>query len=265
MSKFGRDKIALALACASIFGGKTQAAQNVKTEQSLGAVRRGEASDSPKALKKSKSMDNLTKWLIIGGSILGAGLGYEVLGDTVIVKAPTLLKLIRGKKQGKDEQVAKENMQKIDKEMNDLKEFEKKDTQQKEGFLSFKKEFKSTKELIMNYESNNIWSKVSFVSSEVGDMYTTNEEDTKGMSNQKLITNDQKKNFNSRLMKKFAGIFNGERKIKKCKKIIDGIEISIDEEFYDISRNKDELILSNYTVKDNKKENVFEIRYNLAN
>ncbi|MBR0184145.1 MAG: hypothetical protein IJQ10_03220, partial [Clostridia bacterium] len=86
MSKFGRDKIALVLACASIFGGKTQAAQNVKTEQSLGAVRRrGATFDNSKALKKSKSMSNLTKGLIIGGSILGAGLiGYEVLGDTVI-------------------------------------------------------------------------------------------------------------------------------------------------------------------------------------
>lgn len=264
MSKFGRDKIALALACASIFGGKTQAAQNA--DQTVATVSRA-ASDSSKALKKSKSMDNLTKWLIIGGSILGAGLiGYEVLGNTVMNKAPTLLKLIIGKKQGKDEQVAKENMQKIDKEMNDLKEFEKKDTQQyKEGFLSFKKEFKSTKELIMNYESNNIWSKISFVSSEDGNVYTINKEDTGGLSKQKLITDDQKKNFNSRLMKKFAGIFNGERKIKKCEKIIDGIKISIDEEFYDISRNKNELILINYTVKDNKKENVFEIRYNLAN
>ena len=52
-------------------------------------------------------------------------------------------------------------MKKIDKEMNDLKEFEKKDIQQyKEGFLSFKKEFESIKELIMNYESNDIWRKI---------------------------------------------------------------------------------------------------------
>ena len=38
MNKFGRRKIALALACASVFVGKTQAAQNVKTAQTLGAV-----------------------------------------------------------------------------------------------------------------------------------------------------------------------------------------------------------------------------------
>ena len=211
-------------------------------------------------------MSNLTKGLIIGGSILGAGLiGYEVLGDTVIDKAPTLLKLIRGRKQGKDEQVAKENMQKIDKEMNDLEEFKKEDIQQyKESFLSFKKEFESIKKLIIGYESNDIWRKITFVLAE-GGMYTTNEEDTKGMSDQKLITDGQKKEFNSRLMKKFAGIFNGERKIKECKKIIDGIKISIDEEFYDIMRDENELILSNYTVKDGKKENVFKIKYNLAN
>jgi hypothetical protein len=202
MSKFGRDKIALVLACASIFGGKTQAAQNVKTEQSLGAVRRGEASDSSKTLKKSKSMSNLTKGLIIGGSILGAGLiGYEVLGDTVIDKAPTLLKLIRGKKQGKDEQVAKENMQKIYNEIDRIENSEK-----------WKKEFESTKELIMNYKSNDIWRKISSVYS-YGNMYTTNEEET-DMSNRKLITNDQKKDFNSRLMKKFSDMFSGKTAIR---------------------------------------------------
>jgi len=202
MSKFGRDKIALVLACASIFGGKTQAAQNVKTEQSLGAVRRGEASDSSKTLKKSKSMSNLTKGLIIGGSILGAGLiGYEVLGDTVIDKAPTLLKLIRGKKQGKDEQIAKENMQKIYNEIDRIENSEK-----------WKKEFESTKELIMNYESNDIWRKISSVYS-YGNMYTTNEEET-DMSNRKLITNDQKKDFNSRLMKKFSDMFSGKTAIR---------------------------------------------------
>ena len=43
-------------------------------------------------------MGKLTKGLIIGSSILGgAGLIYEILGDTVIDKAPTLFKLIRGK------------------------------------------------------------------------------------------------------------------------------------------------------------------------
>lgn len=203
MSKFGRDKIALVLACASIFGGKTQAAQNVKTEQSLGAVRRGGATfDNSKALKKSKSMSNLTKGLIIGGSILGAGLiGYEVLGDTVIDKAPTLLKLIRGKKQGKDEQVAKENMQKIYNEIDRIENSEK-----------WKKEFESTKELIMNYKSNDIWRKISSVYS-YGNMYTTNEEET-DMSNRKLITNDQKKDFNSRLMKKFSDMFSGKTAIR---------------------------------------------------
>ena len=203
MSKFGRDKIALVLACASIFGGKTQAAQNVKTEQSLGAVRRGEASDSSKTLKKSKSMSNLTKGLIIGGSILGAGLGYEVLGDTVIDKAPTLLKLFRGRKQGKDEQVAKENMQKIYNEIDKMENSEK-----------WKKEFESTKELIMNYESNNIWSKISYVSSKVDGIYTTNEKNTEGLSKQKLITDDQKKDFNSRLMKKFSDVFSGKTAIR---------------------------------------------------
>ncbi len=43
-------------------------------------------------------MSNLTKSLITGVSVFGAGLiGYEILGDTVFGKAPTLLKWIRGK------------------------------------------------------------------------------------------------------------------------------------------------------------------------
>ena len=266
MSKFGRDKIALVLACASIFGGKTQAAQNVKTGQTVAAVG-GATFDNSKALKKSKSMSNLTKGLIIGGSILGAGLiGYEVLGDIFIDKAPTLLKLIRGRKQGKDEQVAKENMQKIDKEMNDLEEFKKEGIQQYKGsFLFFKKKFESIKELIMNYKSNDIWCKIISVTD--GDnKYVTNEKEVpSGLSEIKLFkSKEQKKNFNSRLMEKFASIFNGGKKIKECKKIIGGIEIYIDEEFYSIIRDGNELILSNYTVKDNKKENFFEIEY-LAN
>jgi len=49
-------------------------------------------------------MVSLTKGLIIGGSILGgAGLIYEILGDKVIDKAPTLFKLIRGKSSDKPE------------------------------------------------------------------------------------------------------------------------------------------------------------------
>ena len=44
MSKLGKNKnkIALVLACASIFGGKTQAAQNVKTGQTVTAVGGGD-------------------------------------------------------------------------------------------------------------------------------------------------------------------------------------------------------------------------------
>ena len=38
MNKFGRRKIALALACASIFGGNTRAAQDVKTGQTVATV-----------------------------------------------------------------------------------------------------------------------------------------------------------------------------------------------------------------------------------
>ena len=55
-------------------------------------------------------MGTLTKSLIIGGSILGgAGLIYEVLGDTVIDEAPTLLKLVRGKSSDKTEKQSVED------------------------------------------------------------------------------------------------------------------------------------------------------------
>ena len=60
MNKFGRRKIALALACASILSGRTQA-MNTKPQsrQTLAQVGR------------SKSMSNLTKWLIAAGAVLG--------------------------------------------------------------------------------------------------------------------------------------------------------------------------------------------------
>ena len=251
--KNNKRKIALALACASVLGGK-----NSLAAQNAGRVGRAVAS--------SKKMSNLTKGLIVGGSILGAGLiGYEVLGDTVIDKAPTLLKLVRGKKQGKDEQVAQENMLKIRQELNELEVFNEDNYEQLRGLAeSFKNSFESIVQKIINHKTNEIWRKVTFVKTEDGNMYTTNEENTKGMSIQKLINNDQKKNFNSRLMRKFSDIFSGKKAINECKKIIGGIEFSTNEEHFGIKIIENVLTLSNYTVKDNKKGNVFEIEYSLG-
>ena len=109
MSKFGKlDKkqVALALGLASFLGGRASAMNSnknqVKSSQSLGAVGGATSKNnsnllaSSKMLKKSKSMSNLTKVLIGVGSVLGVGLTYEVLGDTLIDKAPTILKLIKG-------------------------------------------------------------------------------------------------------------------------------------------------------------------------
>lgn len=84
-SKNNKKRLALALACASVLNSKTSLAV-----QNTGKVG-GE-------VVSSKKMGKLTKGLIIGSSILGgAGLIYEILGDTVIDKAPTLFKLIRRK------------------------------------------------------------------------------------------------------------------------------------------------------------------------
>ena len=84
-SKNNKKKIALALACASVLSGKS----------SLAAQNTGKVGG---AIASSKKMSNLTKSLITGVSVFGAGLiGYEILGDTVFGKAPTLLKWIRGK------------------------------------------------------------------------------------------------------------------------------------------------------------------------
>lgn len=85
MSRFNKKKIALALACASVFGGKN----------SLAAQNAGRVGG---AVTSSKKFSSLAKGLIIGGSVLGTGLiGYEILGNMVFKGAPTLLKLIRGK------------------------------------------------------------------------------------------------------------------------------------------------------------------------
>ena len=86
MSKFGKlDKkqIALVLSLASVLGGSGASAMNsnknqAKSSQSLGAVRGATSKNnsnllaSPKMIKKSKSMSNLTKGLIGVGIALGA-------------------------------------------------------------------------------------------------------------------------------------------------------------------------------------------------
>ena len=61
MNKFGRRKIALALACASVLSCKTQAmsTNKLQSRQTLAAV------------GGSKSMSNLTKGLIAAGAVLG--------------------------------------------------------------------------------------------------------------------------------------------------------------------------------------------------
>ncbi len=250
--KNNKRKIALALACASVLGGKN----------SLAAQNAGRVGG---AVASSKKMSNLTKGLIVGGSILGAGLiGYEVLGDTVIDKAPTLLKLFRGRKQGKDEQVTQENMLKIRQKVNESEVFDEGNDELRGLAESFKNSFESIVQKIINHKTNEIWRKVTFVKTKDGNMYTTNEKDTMGLSVQKLMTDKQKREFDSFLMKKFADIFNDKKAINECKKIIGGIEFSTNEEHFEIKIIEDVLTLSNYTFKDNKKGNVFEIEYSLG-
>ena len=90
MSKFGKlDKkqIALVLSLASVLGGKASAMNSnknwVKSSQSLGVATNNNSNllASPKMLKKSKSMSNLTKGLIGVGIAVGAvALANEVAG-----------------------------------------------------------------------------------------------------------------------------------------------------------------------------------------
>ena len=94
MKRFSKNKTALLLACISMLGNRTSAMDTslkpAKKPQTIGAV--GGAVTSS---KKS----NLTKLKIagiIGGSILGAGLIYEILGDTIL-DVPTILKCIKNK------------------------------------------------------------------------------------------------------------------------------------------------------------------------
>ena len=110
MIKFGKGKIALFLACASIFGGKTQAAQNVKTSQTVAAVG-GATFDNSKAIKKSKKMSNLTKGLIIGGSALGVG---GIIGVTV-----AFIKCLHDRRQNDDVPLEGAKLQEAKKLMED--------------------------------------------------------------------------------------------------------------------------------------------------
>ena len=80
MKKFSKNKIALFLACTSVLGGKSQAAQNVKTEQTIAAV--GVATScSNKSVKQG-----LTKKqkLAIGGAaaflVVASAIGFTIWG-----------------------------------------------------------------------------------------------------------------------------------------------------------------------------------------
>ena len=84
MKKFSKNKIALFLACTSVLGGKSQAAQNVKTEQTIAAVG-GATSCSNKSVKQG-----LTKKqkLAIGGA--AAFLVVDIKnGDGEDIESPT--------------------------------------------------------------------------------------------------------------------------------------------------------------------------------
>ena len=86
MKGFSKNKTALLLACISVLGNKTSAMNTSPKPQTIGAV-------------TSSKKSNLTKLKIagiIGGSILGAGLIYEILGDTIL-DVPTILKCIKNK------------------------------------------------------------------------------------------------------------------------------------------------------------------------
>ena len=90
MKGFSKNKTALLLACITLLGNRTSAMdtspKSVKKPQTVGVV-------------TSSKKSNLTKLKIagiIGVSILGAGLIYEILGDTIL-DVPTILKCIKNK------------------------------------------------------------------------------------------------------------------------------------------------------------------------
>ena len=88
MNKFGRRKIALALACASIFGGNTRAAQDVKTGQTVATVGGGEAfnSQSNSGVRVKDSFGNQkfgTKEKLIAAGAILASLATGAVGGYV--------------------------------------------------------------------------------------------------------------------------------------------------------------------------------------
>ena len=91
MAKLGKDKIALFLACASIFGGNTRAAQDVKTGQTIGAVG-GAAfnSQSNSGVRVKDSFGNQkfgTKEKLIAAGTILASLGIGAAGGYAVRNA----------------------------------------------------------------------------------------------------------------------------------------------------------------------------------
>jgi len=91
MAKLGKDKIALFLACASIFGGNTRAAQDVKTGQTVAAVG-GAAfnSQSNSGVRVKDSFGNQkfgTKEKLIAAGTILASLGIGAAGGYAVRNA----------------------------------------------------------------------------------------------------------------------------------------------------------------------------------
>ena len=141
MKKFRRKKLAFALACASIFGCKTQAAQNIKTEQSLAAVGGAATKNS------NKGFINLVK-----NHKLGVGIGGALIAVTAITLAILGVKYL-GKKENGGDPNKKGNNPIKDKNIIDQKDLGTKDN---DSDPNKKQDIQNIKEVNDNSDGNQI-------------------------------------------------------------------------------------------------------------
>ena len=203
MSRFSRRKMALALACASILGGKTQAAQNIKTEQTLAAVGGATAKNS------SKGFVNWVK-----NHKLGVGVGGALTAATAVTLIILGVKYLGKKNKNNNNideipNVKEKNKGKIQQENEKGKFYEKNQKMIEDGIAKLDNELQkiygAIKKLILNYKDNDLSSHISNIYDTIDDCIIQNSDNIKNEHREKYI----------KMLDEFINIYSGEKELTK--------------------------------------------------
>ena len=203
MPKFNRKKIALTLVCASILGGKTQAAQNIKTEQTLAAVGGATAKNS------SKGFVNWVK-----NHKLGVGVGGALTAATAVTLIILGVKYLGKKNKNNNNideipNVKEKNKGKIQQENEKGKFYEKNQKMIEDGIAKLDNELQkiygAIKKLILNYKEKKLSNYIEKIFDKIDNV---NIEDPKNIT-------DKHQGKYIGLLDEFIDIYSGKKELTK--------------------------------------------------